>query len=129
MKQFSILLLCIMTLLLSSCFTKNQDATQDAPTPEVETQDQLEQEIQIDATQSGVQLESDLDTSTSEGETETQSPQQSDTWSTQSEVSTDISASWSVDAIQSEELKEYEADLEDLFKDILWEIDDGPKSE
>lgn len=101
MKYISILLLTALTLLLASCFQKPEDTennTGAVDTPIVEEED----------------MDSD-DTLTSSGEEDVQTPSEDDT---------SLEASGSVDLNEEEEevvIEEIEAELEELFSDLLGE--------
>ncbi len=121
MKYISLILLIAFTLTLSGCFSKNEQmktwsgADQEQ---ELSNDDNLQEEIsdeQIDTNQQEVVTSQD-DQNTSQETTEP----------LEAEIKNESSASG---AIEGEELESYEEDLEDLFRDILGELDDESASE
>ena len=127
MKQIYFMLLIAVMLTLWGCFSKWE--SQETASGSWEQQEIINQE---DTTQEDDSIEQEeneewddvnLD---EESEQANETNSQEETNQTETNVESENSASGSV---QDEELESYEADLEDLFRDILGELDENETSE
>lgn len=126
MKQIYFMLLVAIMLTLGGCFTKWGEVENGSGTvvdQETTIQAETQDEDLIDEV-----VTSDEDTDVTEieeeNQTSTNSTQQNNNSQTNVESQTTASGT-----IQDEELESYEEDLEDLFRDILGELDEDGASE
>lgn len=132
MKSISFVLMLVIALSLSGCFSKadveisgsgsqavaweSQDSSEDVNLQDTEEIGETDELWETDEAESEVESEEDLFNE----QEESSSPD------AEIQTETEASASWE---IQTDELESYEADLEDLFKDILGELDEESVSE
>jgi len=126
------LLVFIFTLTLSGCFTKNTQEESDLSSedqPQVQEADALEiiqEPIDANSNEDNVEVIEEPQADTNSPEQEETIPETSTTAESETTQETSVDGSLEVEV---EELESYEEDLEDLFKDILWEFDDSSVSE
>lgn len=132
MKCISLIFLVIFTLTLSGCFTKNTQEKGDIRN-EGESQIWDISELEIIKEPTNVSPSQEPGEVTQDSQVDTSTPQQWDSISeadttSEAEITQETAPEESLE-LEVEELESYEEDLEDLFKDILWEFDDSSASE